>query len=145
MTKRSANGLGRFSVEVHIANNDDLAAVRRGTLVPEKVRRVTIPGVVDSGANRLVLPRAVVKQLGCPPGHDVQVKYADGRTGTRATVGQVHVEIQGRDDVFSAVVEPRRQSALVGAIVRETLDFVVDCTGQRLVPRDPRFIVNEIE
>jgi hypothetical protein len=137
--------VGRFSVDVHVANNDDLAAVRRGTLSPDKVRRLTIRGVVDSEANRLVLPQAVVKQLGCPAGRDVQVKYADGRTGSRPTAQQVSVEIQGRDDVFSAVVEPRRQSALVGAIVLETLDFMVDCTGQRLVPRDPRFIISEIE
>ena len=33
---------------------------------------------------------------------------------------------------------------LAGFRIRD-LDFVVDCTNQRLVPRDPRFIVSEIE
>jgi hypothetical protein len=47
--------------------------------------------------------------------------------------------------VFAAVVEPKRRSALIGAIVLEDLDFVVDGTGQKLVPRDPRFVVSELE
>jgi hypothetical protein len=51
----------------------------------------------------------------------------------------------GRHGVFTAVVEPKRESALIGAIVLEDLDFVVDCTTQRLVPRDPRYVVSEIE
>jgi hypothetical protein len=33
----------------------------------------------------------------------------------------------------------------IGAHVLEELDFLVDCEKQRLVPRDPKFIVSEIE
>ncbi len=65
-------------------------------------------------------------------------------TATRDTV-TVHVELLGREGIFTAVVEPKRRSALIGAIVLEDLDFIVDCTHQRLIPRDPRFIVSEIE
>ena len=43
------------------------------------------------------------------------------------------------------MIEPRRRSTLIGAIVLEDLDFLVDCTAQRLVPRDPKFVVSEIE
>jgi hypothetical protein len=53
--------------------------------------------------------------------------------------------LQGREGVFTAVVEPRRRTALIGAIVLEDLDFLVNCTGQRLVPRHPRYVVSEIE
>ena len=42
-------------------------------------------------------------------------------------------------------VEPGRESALIGAIVLEDLDFLVDCAGQRLVPRDPKHIISEVE
>ena len=41
----------------------------------------------------------------------------------------------GRESVFNAIVEPDRESVLIGAIVLEDLDFLVDCVGQRLVPR----------
>jgi hypothetical protein len=67
----------RFSVDFEIANNDDLALVRRGLLPADQARREMIRGVVDSGATRLVLPEGVVKRLGLPLGESVQVRYAD--------------------------------------------------------------------
>ncbi len=69
MRSQGANGVGRFSVDIEVANNDDLALVRRGLLPPDQVRRETIPGVVDSGAAMLMLPQAVVKRLGLPLGN----------------------------------------------------------------------------
>lgn len=57
----------------------------------------------------------------------------------------VHLTCLGRSSVFNAVVEPLRETALLGAIVLEDLDFVVDCTNQRLEPRDPKQIISEIE
>jgi hypothetical protein len=59
------------------------------------------------------------------------------QTNNRATLG--------RDGVFSAIIEPDRKDALIGAIVLEELDLLVDCTTQTLRPRDPKEIVSEIE
>jgi len=145
MTSKGANGVGRFSVEFEIANNDDLALVRRGLLPADKVRRQRIPGTVDSGAAKLVLPQAVVKQLGLPVGDKINVRYADGRRAERRQAEEVYVELLGRHGTFTAIVEPRRQTALIGAIVLEDLDLLVDCQQQRLVPRDPRGPIYDIE
>jgi clan AA aspartic protease len=137
--------MGRFAIEFKVANNNDIVAAQLGVLAPEKVRRLTIRGVVDSGATRLVLPQAVVKKLGLPTSGSIRVRYADRREARRAKVTGVHVEILGRDGIFTAAVEPKRRSALIGAIVLEDLDYLVDCANQRLVPRDPRYVVSEIE
>jgi predicted aspartyl protease len=137
--------MGRFAVAVKIANNDDLAQVRLGLLEPAKVRQLTIDGVVDSGAARLVLPQKIAEQLGLPHAGKVKVQYADGRRAIRNKVKEVYLEIMGRDGTFSAIVEPKRRTALIGAIVLEELDYLVDCTHHRLVPRDPRYVVSEIE
>ena len=145
MRARGGNGLGRFSVEFEVANHEDVIRARDGTLPPDQVRRETIQGVVDSGATRLVLPQAVVKRLGLPLGNKIIVRYADGRRAERAGAKEVYLKLLGRDGTFTAVVEPRRKTALVGAIVLEDLDLVVDCTAQRLVPRDPRGLTSEIE
>ena len=51
----------------------------------------------------------------------------------------------GRESIFNAIVEPDRESALIGAIVMEDLDLLIDCTAQRLVPRDPKQIISEVE
>jgi len=137
--------VGRFSVDFEVANNDDLALVRRGLLKPDQVRRQTIPGLVDSGAMMLVLPRAVVKQLGVPVGDKVTVRYADGRRAQRREAKGISLNLLGRDCTFTAIVELKRKTALIGAIVLEALDLLVDCQAQRVVPRDPRGAVYEIE
>ncbi len=137
--------MGRFAVQFEVANHVDIVDAQRGLLQEDKVRRLTISGVVDSGATRLVLPEKVVKHLGLPVKGKVKVRYANNQTARRDAVKEAHVQLLGRDGVFTAVVEPKRRTALIGAIVLEDLDFVVDCTQQRLVPRDPRYIVSEIE
>ncbi len=137
--------MGRFSVEVELANHEDQFRAKLGLIPPEKVRRARVRGVVDSGATRLVLSAAIAQQLGLETASTTSVRYADGRTAQRNIVKDVHLAYGGRDSVFNAIVEPGRESILIGAIVLEDLDFLVDCVGQRLVPRDPKQIVSEVE
>jgi predicted aspartyl protease len=140
-----AKGVGRFAVEFEVANHIDIIDAQRGLLEAHKVRRLKLSGVVDPGATGLVLPEKVVLQLGLPVIRKVKVRYANNSTARRDTVTGAYVRLQGRDGVFTAVVEPKRRTALIGAIVLEDLDFLVDCGHQRLVPRDPRYIVSEME
>jgi predicted aspartyl protease len=145
MTTAMESKVDRFSVDVELANDEDLVRAEAGLISTGQVRRVTIRGVVDSGATRLVIPESVVQQLGLKTSGSAQVRYADGRTANRAMANRIHLTYAGRDSVFNAIVEPLRESALIGAIVLEDLDFVVDCAGQRLVPRDPKQIISEAE
>jgi predicted aspartyl protease len=137
--------VGRFTVELEIANNDELAAARLGLLPADQVRREMITGVVDSGATRLVLPEDVAKRLGLPLGGSIKVRYADGRRAKRKAVEGVYVQLLGRHGTFRAVVEPNRTTALVGAIVLEDLDLLVDCISQQVIPRDPTGQTSYIE
>ena len=145
MTDLKEQVMGRFSIEVELSNNEDLIRSKIGILPASAVRRVRIRGVVDSGATRLVIPESVANQLGVEISGSAKVRYADGRTADRSIARGIYLAYGGRDSVFSAVVEPGRESALIGAIVLEELDFLVDCSGQRLVPRDPNQIVSEAE
>src|SRR5262249_20618393 len=102
MRARGGNGLGRFRVELEVANSDDLVVARLGRLPPERVRRETIRGVVDSGAAMLVLPQAVVKRLGLRLGSTVNVRDADGRLVQRRVAKDVWLKLLGRDETFTA-------------------------------------------
>jgi predicted aspartyl protease len=139
------NNVGRFNVEFEVANNDDLALVRHGVLPADRVRRQTISGVVDPGAAMLVLPEAVVKELGLRLGNKIKVRYADGRRAQRREAKGVYVELLGRNTIFDALIEPKRDTALIGAIVLEALDLLVDSRRARLIPRDPHGPIYEIE
>ena len=144
--KIKGDRMGRFFVDVEVSNYADLVMARNGSLDPSKVRRKTIRGVIDSGASRMVLPESLVKELGLPVRKSkTKVKYADGRRGLRKEVEAARLLLQGRDGVFTAIVEPNRDTALIGAIVLEDLDFLVDGKKLCLVPRDPDYVLSEIE
>ncbi len=116
-----------------------------GLISADQVRRKRIRGVVDSGATRLVIPESVAKELGLDVSGTVKVRFADGRSADRSIAQRINLRYGGRESIFNAVVEPGRESALIGAIVLEDLDFLVDCAAQRLVPRDPNQIISEVE
>ncbi len=137
--------VGRFSVEVELANYKDVGRAEDGFLAPDQVRRTMIMGVVDTGAARLVLPPSAIAALGLPETGRTMVRFADGRRESRAIVGGVQLQYAGRSGVFNAVVEPGRSDALIGAIVLEDLDLLPDCTNGVLTPRDPNTIITEVE
>jgi hypothetical protein len=137
--------MGRILTEIGLANNQDVQLWKANVIPADKVRRTRIRAVIDSGANHLVLPTAVPEALGLPKGGEVGVRYADGRSAQRELVEQVELELLGRTSTFRASLEPDRTTALVGAIVMEDLDLLVDGGKQIVYPRDPDRIITEIE
>jgi predicted aspartyl protease len=137
--------MGRFSVQLVLANNRDVVQAAPDVAIPDGVKHLVLAGIVDSGAARLVLPQRTVHELQLQGHGETTVRYADGRRAKRSVVGNVWLQLLGRDGVFSAVVEPDRSDALIGAIVLEELDLLVDCTTQTLRPREPDSILTEIE
>lgn len=137
--------MGRFSVDLDLANDEDIVRAKAGAMRPEQVRRARVHDVVDGGAARLVIPESVAQRLGLEISGGVKVRHADGHSADRSIAQRIHLAYAGRESIFNAIVEPRRESVLIGAIVLEDLDLLVDCTRQRLVPRDPNQIISEVE
>ena len=137
--------MGRTTDKVTIKNYVDVFSAASGALDPSRVRTADVLGVVDTGATRLVIPQYVVDQLGLKTTGQSGVRYADGRTADRPVAGAVHLTWGGRSSLFSAIVEPERDSAVIGAIVLEDLDLVVDCQRQILAQRDPKRTIFEAE
>ena len=136
--------MGRITMLLELANNDDRAAARRGDLAEEEVRALEIDGIVDTGAAQLVIPKAVADALGVPKVGTAGVKFADGRRAERDVVSDVWLRLLGRDAVFKAVVEPGRDDALIGAIVLEALDLLPDPIAGTCHPRDPEHMIAEM-
>lgn len=53
--------------------------------------------------------------------------------------GPVTVRIGNRAVVTHCVVGPQLSEPLIGQVVLETLDLIVDCTNQTLTPRYPDY------
>ena len=136
--------MGRFTMKVEFANNDDLVRARAGDIPPEDVRKIEIEAWVDTGASRLVLPQSAVDRLGIPVVGKTTARLADHSTIERDVVRYVWLSMLGREGVFTAMAEPNREDALLGAIVLEDLDMVADCITGTCHPRNPDHIITEL-
>jgi predicted aspartyl protease len=81
---------------------------------------------VDTGATLLVLPGSIQKELKFPVIRTQTVKYANEETSLRDIIWEVEMQICDRIGVFEAVIEPNKKYALIGAVVMETLDLIVE-------------------
>ena len=101
---------------------------------------------VDSGATMLVIPGWLQENLNFPIIRKQQVKYANEKRETKDVVYGVEVEVCGRKTVTTAVVEPQKKYGLLGAIVMEELDLIVEPRELKLYPnpRSPDIPMAEI-
>jgi len=137
--------MGRVATDVELVNYRDRVLAEAGSLSPDKIRRVRLEAIVDTGASHLVIPKFAADALGVSIVGETSVRYADHHRASRKIVNDVEVTLLSRSGVFRAIVEPDRKDALLGAIVLEDMDFIVDCRDQKLIPRDPDRILTEIE
>jgi predicted aspartyl protease len=102
-------------MKVQLANYDDVVKSRMGLIAEDDVRRVEIEGWVDTGASRLVLPKSAADALGLPVVGKSKARLADQSEIERDVVRYVQLTMLGREGVFTAIVEPNRDDALLGA------------------------------
>ncbi len=127
--------MGEVKVEVELENAIDRELVLQGTLQEERLRAFKARLLVDSGAVRLVLPQDQVEALGLRVKGKAIVSYADERKEERPIAGVVTVRVGDREATVDCIVGPPNSEPLLGQVVLETMDLLVDCTEQKLVPR----------
>ncbi len=127
--------MGEVKVEVELENAGDREVCRRGYIREDQIRSLTVPLVVDTGAVMLVLPQDLVETLGLTKVGTVIVIYADERKEERPVAGAVTVRVGKRRMNVDCIVGPPNSEPLLGQVVLETLDLLVDCAQQKLVPR----------
>ncbi len=82
----------------------------------------------------LGLPLSIIEQLGLPTHTQGDRDALRWESTGASTVWRVAYPGGDRDDVFSCVAKPEGAPLLLGQIVLEALDLVVDCGRQRLIP-----------
>ncbi len=127
--------MGEVRVKVELENYDDRVVASRGFLAEDQVRSQCVDVVVDSGAVMLVLPQDLVEALGLRTLRKAIVTYADERKEERDIAGVVSVGVAGRNVETNCVVGPPGSEPLLGQIVLEEADLLIDCANQRLMPR----------
>ena len=98
---------------------------------PEK--SVEVKAVIDTGATMLVLPRDIVEKLGLRKMREVKVRYANNKVETKPIYGVVNIELKGRSANLDVLVEEKGSQPLIGQVLLELLDLIVDKT-RKLIP-----------
>jgi clan AA aspartic protease len=125
-------GMGEVRVKVKLINAVDEILVNRGLLNPNQLRVHETQALVDTGAVRTILPMSIVQELGLKIRGQQTAKYADGREEEVGLTEPVIIEIEGRETTEVTLVTD--DEVLIGQTVLETLDFLVDCKNQCLIP-----------
>ena len=112
----------------------------------DPAKSVEVEAVIDTGATMLVLPQDIVEELNLRKMREVKVRYANDKAEVKPIYGVVTVEIQGRAGEFNVLGEPEGSQPLVGQVVLEQLDFLVEPTTRKVMPnpRSPEMPMVEI-
>lgn len=127
--------MGEVKIPLWLENSFDRERYLEGEILEKQIRSVEINALVDSGATMLMLPQEVVERLGLRVRGKVIVNYADERKEERPRAGIVTVRVGERDTDVDCIVGQPNSEALVGQIILEAMDLLIDCTNQRLIPR----------
>ncbi|WP_445628819.1 retroviral-like aspartic protease family protein [Nostoc sp. DSM 114167] len=124
--------MGAVQVKVKLTNAIDEALVSRGMLNPNMLRVYETEALVDTGAVRTVLPMSIALQLGMRIRGQQIAQYANGSEESIGVTEPVIIELTGRETTEATLVIG--DIVLIGQTVLETLDLLVECRNQRLIP-----------
>jgi predicted aspartyl protease len=124
--------MGAVRVSVKLTSAFEEGLVSRGSLHPKHLRTYEAMGLVDTGALTLVIPSKVVEYLGLKIHRRQVAIFANGTQEVLGVTEPVRIECQGRTAVLQALVVD--DEILIGQVVLELMDFLVDCNNQQLIP-----------
>jgi len=112
----------------------------------DATKTMEVDAVIDTGATMLGLPQNLIQQLNLRRLREVTVKYANNDRQQKFIYAALFVEIKGRIGTFDVLAEAEGSEPLVGQMILEELDLVVEPGSRRLVPnpRSPEMPMVEI-
>ncbi|MBM2813406.1 MAG: hypothetical protein HW421_168 [Ignavibacteria bacterium] len=125
--------MGRTLERVFIKNFSDINLAEEGYIKPSEIRAVEIDAIVDTGAAYLCLPPKVIKELGLKFAKSTPVKTGNGSLELRI-FNVAEITIKERT-IQMQVMENKDDNipALIGYLVLETMDWVVDPKNQEII------------
>lgn len=127
--------MGRVTVTAKIENLGDLYMAEKGLIPADQVRSVEVTdALVDTGATILSMPKSMIDRLSLSLVRARTAVTSAGTVNVNVNVyGTVRLTIQGRDCPTDVTELPDECPVLIGQIPLESLDFVVDMRGGRLI------------
>ncbi len=127
--------MGKVIVKnVILKNNDDYRDFLRDRLSENEIKAITIDMIADTGARFVGLPMPIVSKLGLIESEKIKAKLGDGSIKQYSIYEGLRVQINDREAHVRCIGKPEKAPCLLGQIVFEELDLVVDCPNNRVIP-----------
>ncbi len=96
-------------------------------------RSIAVDALVDTGSTDCGLPASSFRELGITPYREKEYEIAGGN-GMKLPAGEAMVEVDGERATVPVTFDPDGATPTLGAIVLESLGFMPDSVGRRLLP-----------
>jgi clan AA aspartic protease len=117
--------MGLIKTELELTNLRDVVLRDEGVIAQDKVRKMKVSFLVDSGAYMLAINENVRTQLGLKKVDRRLAEMANGQTLELDVVGPIELRFENRRGSFDAMVLPGNADCLLGAIPMQDLDLVI--------------------
>jgi len=124
--------MGRTEVKLKVVNSHDRNQAAHGAIPPSAVRQIEVEAIVDTGATYVCLPRADIQKLGLAFLRTVPIRTANGPARRRLYEG-ARAELNGRDFATDIMENRAGTPPLVGVLLLEALDLVIDPKSQKVI------------
>ncbi len=128
-------GMGEIRTRVLLKNEADGILRTAGKGSRARVRSTEIEAVVDTGAVMILLPQDLVERLGLPTIDRTIVSLADEQRIELDVAGGLRLTLLGRTMSTDCLIGPPRCEPLLGQLVLERLDLIVDARNKTLTVR----------
>jgi predicted aspartyl protease len=126
--------MGEVRARLVLENGADRVLAEAGHL-DRAVRRVELDALVDTGAVMTLLPQDVVEVLGLPLDGNIIVTLANDEKIELPRARLLSLAIGNRQMDTDCLVGPPRCEPLLGQLVLERLDLIVDPVRHVIAPR----------
>jgi predicted aspartyl protease len=123
--------MGKIMQKAIIENAYDIGAVKEGYISEDKIRRMEVEFLVDTGAAMVCLPISSILAMGLKPLHSRNVITATGRV-ERTIYSPVMLKIFDREANLEVMEVPDGVSPLLGYLALKNLDLYPNLTKQIL-------------
>lgn len=132
---RRIEAMGEVRARLRLENDRDLFLRETGALGGRPPRSAEVEAVVDTGAVVTLLPQDLVEALGLRVREKTVVLLADDRKVEMDVAEGLRITVAGRTWATDCLVGPPGCAVLLGQLVLERLDLIVDPLKRTVTPR----------
>jgi len=131
--------MGLVYAEIELIRGADIVLWQEGQLPADRIRRLKVNALVDTGAYMLAINQRIKTQLDLRKVSEQVAELADATQTILEIVGPVDVRFENRSTTVRAMVLPGDSEVLLGSIPMEDMDVLIDPKQQKLIvnPESP--------